>query len=360
MKRVVTIGSVMKDIFIQTDGVESLQLHTVDGEHAYTLFEEGKKIEVGHVEHHVGGGAANSAVSFARLGFEVSTIAKMGTDADAEFITHHLKSAGVHEQFFIYTNQACTGTSFIIPSSAANRTILVYRGANKLLAQTDIPADAFNKADLVYITSLTQHAADLLPYITQQAHKQGLFVAVNPGTSQLRGHAVAMLPALAHIDLLILNAYEAGLLMQALQGITTSQIPTDQYEYVPELLQGLTNSFGYTLPDFVRVVMQKGPRILVVTNGKEGVYVAAGNKLYFHKTVAQQIISTVGAGDSFASTFVALHALNIPIEQAIHMSLVNCASVLEHIGAQTGLLTMQELENKTASYKTSIVHIYNL
>ena len=67
--------------------------------HFGTLQEEGRKIEASEISTHVGGGAVNAAVAMARLGFDVSTLVKLGKDARAETVLARLLSAGLGEMF---------------------------------------------------------------------------------------------------------------------------------------------------------------------------------------------------------------------------------------------------------------------
>ena len=55
-------------------------------------------------------------------------------------------------------------------------------------------------------------------------------------------------------------------------------------------------------------------------------------------------LERTGAGDAFASTFVAALALGLSPEEAIRWAPINSASVVQYVGAQKGLLTKEELE----------------
>jgi sugar/nucleoside kinase (ribokinase family) len=55
-------------------------------------------------------------------------------------------------------------------------------------------------------------------------------------------------------------------------------------------------------------------------------------------------VDRTGAGDAFASTFVAALAVGNTIEGALQWAPINSMSVCQAVGAQAGLLTEQQLE----------------
>jgi len=216
MKKVVTIGGAMQDVFTQYQDVDTLHLHTKEEDYAYVCMRAGRKIEIQNIIYYCGGGATNSAVSFARAGFDVQSFFKIGNDHAGDFILETLKKEHISTNHVIRTSDAPTGQSFIIPGPQGNSAILAYRGANITLTEKEIPQDAIKNADQLYITSLSGPAAPLLIPITQLAKKYNKAVAANPGTSQLLAGADFLKTALSHIDTLILNSYEAELLMTSL------------------------------------------------------------------------------------------------------------------------------------------------
>ena len=153
----------------------------------------------------------------------MSTFFKVGTDEAATFIINDLKAAHISLSTIVQTPQTKTGVSFIIPSPSGNHTILVHRGANLTITDKEIPWDAITAVDHLYITSLVGPTSYLLPAIAQHAARHGIPVATNPGTSQLTAGALYLRQALPFIDILIMNAHEAQLLMKTLVETTLSK-----------------------------------------------------------------------------------------------------------------------------------------
>jgi sugar/nucleoside kinase (ribokinase family) len=256
-----------------------------------------------------------------------------------------------------------TGTSFIIPSVSGDRTVLAFRGANTQLQVSEIPTEKIMQSDLVYITSLSGAASQLLVPITDLAKKHAIPVAVNPGGSQLAAGAAALRESLHNIDIVILNAHEANMLMMSLiqtceplrnKILTTA--PTTQKE-LPQLLSAPVTfkDVCFDIRHFFQEVLSRGPRIVVVTNGAEGVYVATKECIYFHPSLPINVVSTIGAGDAFGSCFVASIVQGKTIEQAMLRGIINSGSVLGFLAAKTGLLTTQALEKKVAEAPQNLV-----
>ena len=92
-------------------------------------------------------------------------------------------------------------------------------------------------------------------------------------------------------------------------------------------------------------------QVIVITDGGKGAYAYDGNKFYFCETFPSEVVSTLGAGDSFASTFCASLSHNgTDIGKALMYASVNSSSVVSKFGATEGLLTFDEIETKLNSH----------
>ncbi len=365
IKKVMTIGGATQDIFIHYQHPEIMHLQNATGKHAYLMLEEGRKIDVSELEYHTGGGATNAAVSFKRLGFDVTTFFKIGPDKAAEFIWSRMAQEDIDTRYIVHDTELQTGTSFIIPSPSGDRVVLAYRGANAHLRLQEIPLEELTCCHQLYITSLTGNSSELLVPITTQAKKHGIQVAVNPGSSQLVMGNRALRDSLKNIDILILNSTEASTFMRTLVHtidrlkcfLYKEAPPQPEQAKGPRLLQGpiMYKDVCFDVRDFFKEVLNLGPNIVVVTNGAEGVYVAAKDAIYFHPSLPLKAISTLGAGDAFGSCFVAGLLYGNSVPEALVKGIINSTSVISHFGAKTGLLSRKELDAEFAKVTTKNV-----
>jgi ribokinase len=99
--------------------------------------------------------------------------------------------------------------------------------------------------------------------------------------------------------------------------------------------------------DLINKLHALGPKIVVVTDGPDGAYASDGEnrwKMPLYPDPKEPVDRT-GAGDAFASTFVAQLAKGNTIEGALQWAPINSMSVCQKVGAQAGLLTEEELED---------------
>ncbi|MBI2775342.1 carbohydrate kinase family protein [Candidatus Dependentiae bacterium] len=351
--KVLTIGGATQDIYIVPKQLETLNLKGT----SYLALEVDTKIELETILYSTGGGATNSAVSFSRLGFQTFINCLLGKDLAAHAVIQKLEQENVNTNYIHTTDESQTGRSFIIPSAGGKRTILSFRGANTHLHREHMPLSMLKQFDLIYITSLSDAAAPLLLPIALQARELGVKIATNPGGSQLHAGigAQILFQSLHAIDILILNAQEAELFMGTIskEHLKAGAPISQKTNNLPSLLHA-TSCFN--LLDYCATIIAQGPKIVVVTNGAEGVYVATQNEILFHPALKIDVINTVGAGDSFGSCFVASIVQGESIEQALINGMINSASVLTHHDAKEGLLTQQELQKKAT---TSAVDVKN-
>ena len=354
--KVLTIGAAMRDLFIEHDRFEVMQVDQNGSTAHFILIPEGKKTEVEKIMNALGGGALNSALSFQRLGFSASCFAKIGNDLDGINITDTLQRNKVNTKNIVVSAKGCTGMSCILPSPSGDRGILVYRGVNLLLTAKEIPKKAIEQTDCVYITSLSGKTAKLLVAITAHAKKHKKIVACNPGTSQLTVNVSSLKKSLKNIDILVMNSDEATLLMKSL-GKTEKSHAKSRNKKLPVLLAApISSPTGcFTLQNYFHEVCLRGPKIVVVTNGPDGVYVWNGTEILYHPSLPIDVISTVGAGDAFSSTFVAYLLANKSIEDAIKAGIINSASVIQTLDANSGLLSRKELDSLCKENK---IHLF--
>jgi ribokinase len=357
MARVLTIGGATLDTIITYEDMETLIHQRRGASQSYLLLEEGKKIEVVHQEVASGGGATNTAVSFKRQGYEVTLFCKLGQDLAGDVILKELKNFGLNTDAIIYDEEVGTATSFIVPSLKGDRAVFAYRGANTNLLMKELPLKNIKGCTFIYITSLSQASSAQLPSIVAAAQKEKIPVAINPGMSQLIRGANDLKKSLAGIDTLILNEEEAKKLMASLLGDT--MMPEQKGA---EKLKPSQTSFtqGYfNLREFFKKVLELGPKVVVVTNGSEGVYVATHDKLYFHKAPKINVVNTLGAGDAFGSGFTGALYQGLPVTEAIRRGVLNSSSVIQYPSAKQGLLTQDELTKRLKDLDSGLLSELN-
>jgi ribokinase len=343
IKNILTFGGATQDVYLRYQGADCMQITEGDSEKSFMLFESGSKVEVEKILYYTGGGSTNSAVSFKRMGFNVSCFCKIGNDLAGRAILDDLDREKVDHKSVVVSDEHSSGISFVINSVRGERTIFAFRGSNGHILEKDINKSLFKNLDLFYVTSLSHGSAQILEKIVKMAKEGGSLVAVNPGISQLSGGAQELKKSLKYIDILILNSSEARTFMSSL-------VSCDK----------LCASVYFSVPSFFKEVIKIGPKVVVVTDGSRGVYVCDGQKILFHPSLKANVVDTLGAGDSFGSCFVGSFLLSSSVEDSLRRGLVNSSSVIEQFGAKPGLLNLSELEKRALSIDKSLLQSYAL
>ena len=370
MKKVLTIGSGTQDIFIEHKGTESMSLVNKSGSIQYALFESGEKIEVKNILYYTGGGSTNSSVSFKRLGFDATCFCQIGNDIEGKLILEKLEKEKVNIKSIKKTKKYQSGKSFIIKSQQGERTIFAYRGANAFVIKSQMPFDEIKKQDFIYITSLSNNSAELLPEIVKFAKKNKVGVAINPGISQLTKGTLILKKSLKYIDTFILNSTEAKQFMIALieSDENYKNLLKSSREKItlntkknPSLIENpiIYENINFSIYKFFKEVLKMGPKTVVITDGANGVYVGTKKEILFHPSIKTKVIDTVGAGDSFGSCFVASLYLKNKIEDALRFGIINSSSVISKIGAKTGLLSLEKIKEKAKKLNTKLLKKYH-
>lgn len=361
--KVMTLGGAMRDIFIY---YEDDQLNTQSRQgHTYLELEAGKKMEAERIELHSGGGAVNTAVSFSRLGFQTLIITAIGEDDYGAAVCSDLVKNMVDISAIKKVSDDMTGVSFIIPFPGGERTVMLYRGANRHLSDADIPDHLLSGREHIHISSLAGESARILPSVVRRAHQQGLTISLNPGTSQMSSSISTIIDSLPHLSVLQVNSHEAFLLFKALSdaGVLTldQRTPERSISRNHRLLEPIDHRHtSRTLFSLLCSLSSLNVPTLVVTDGSHGVYVVRSDEILFHPAVSCTVVSTLGAGDAFASAFIASRLGSRSMEESLIMGIINSSSVICHEDTHTGLLTQEALEQRLSMQGLGNIQSYKI
>ncbi len=299
---VITLGSAVVDVFLDTGIPE--RRHFI----AYPV---GTKIKVRDLKFATGGGGTNTAVSLSRLGLKTGYLGKIGRDSNGDLIFHELKTEKV--TFLGKRDKGNTGFSVVLDSKEHNRTILTYKGANDKLKYSEVNLTKL-KTKWFYFASLTGESFKTQEKIANYAIKKGMKIAYNPSSYQTNQGAKYLRNILDKTEVLILNKEEARMLVK-----------------FGNLLKGLR---------------KLGPNIVCVTNGRKNIVVYDGNHCYTAKPHDFIGKERTGAGDAFASSFLAGIIKGQPLDFCIQLASANSESVIQYFGAKNKLLHWNEALKK--------------
>ncbi len=312
---VLSIGDVVTDAFIKLLDDRAVTYENEKGKWLAMPF--GTKIPFHHAEVIEGvGNAANAAVCFEKLGLESGLVSNVGADAFGRDIIQALEKKGVDSRF-VHINRAKVSNYHYVLWYKEERTILINH------EEYDYKWPRFRASDVprwVYFSSISKNALDkyhdnVMDWLDDNPEVK---LAFQPGTFQMEAGVDRLRRLYARSDVLVLNREEAV------------YVSGGNYDDI----HGLFDRFH-----------ELGVKIVVITDGPAGAYASNGNdrlKMPLYPDPAPPVERT-GAGDAFASTFVAAIMKGNTIEGALQWAPINSMNVVQHVGAQGGLLSETEL-----------------
>ena len=335
MYDVITMGSATLDAFIETDDANILSVCTTDTKKEFMAYPYGAKIEIDNFDFQTGGGAVNAATNLASLGLNASTIVKIGDEVQGQKVIATLENFGVDLSNVIKSKEYKTGFSIILISFQGDRTVLAHRGANANLVEEDINYESIRNSKWLYLAPLNGNSTKVLDKVAEFAEANNVNLAINVGTSSIKQGKEYLYKILKTAEVVILNKDEATMLTGIQERPDTK---TEKY------------SDSIIHPDVIKMLnelnMGEG-RITIITDGKKGAYAFDGKKYYQCGEFPASVVSTLGAGDAFSSTFVAsIIKTGGNVEQSLKNASVVAASVVEHFSAQGGFIPFEEIENR--------------
>ncbi len=308
---IIAIGDTVVDVFIKLD-VGHVQ-ETATG--AELCLPYGAKIPyVSAVPIPAVGNSANAAVSASRLGLSSALITFLGKDEHGKECLDRLNEEKVSTEFITQEDGKPTNYHYVL-WYGDDRTILIKHAdfLEKLPENLTPP-------QWLYLSSLGAHTEEFHDEITDYVEKNpDVKLAFQPGTFQLKIHD-ELIDLYKRVAVLCMNKEEAQEILKT----------PDEHE-MKMLLDGL-ESFG--------------PKTVIITDGHSGAYMKYENT-YFNMPIFPDIappLERTGAGDAFFSTFISYLAKGFDPAYAIRRAPINSMNVVQHVGAQEGLLTESAIE----------------
>jgi len=322
MYDVITVGSATVDVFAKTHFSELIKIIDPKGETDLLAFPSGSKILIDDLEFTVGGGGTNTAVALSRLGRKVGFLGKLGQGTNSDFIHKNLMNEKI--DLLCAHGKGNSGYSIILDALDHDRTILAYKGINDELKAEDIPFRKL-KTKWFYFSAMMGESFHTLEKIAEFAQKNKIKAAFNPSAYLAEKGSRYLKNILSKTELLILNKEEAELL-----------VGKGSFDNLLVKLKGL------------------GPKIAVITDGKNNLYVIDDLHIYSAFPPAVKVIDATGAGDAFASSFLCGLLKNKGVEFAIKLGIINAQSVVSHYGAKNILLSYKEAMKIMKKFRVKI------
>lgn len=308
----IAIGDTVTDAFIH---LKDASAHVaIDKGNREICMNFGDKIPYDEVIEVVGvGNSANAAASAAKLGLKSALVTNVGDDYFGKQILEAHTKAGIATEFEKTHTGRKTNYHYVLWYND-DRTILV-KHQEYDYALPDIGEPAW-----IYLSSLGENSLPLHEEIAKYlAAHPNVKLAFQPGTYQMKFGKEKLAGIYRRTEAFFCNKEEA----QRILGVEESDM-----KKLLQLIAGL------------------GPKHVFITDGPNGAYGYNGTEAVFMPPYPdpKPPVQRTGAGDAFSSTVTVALSLGKDFKEAIRWGPINSMSVVQKVGAQTGLITRVELE----------------
>lgn len=259
------------------------------------------------------GNSANATVSASRLGLSTSLLTFLGNDKYGDECIERLNKENIDTSLITREEGKETNYHYVL-WYGDDRTILIKH------TPFEAKLPEIGKPSFIYLSSLGEHTLSLHNEIGEYLEQnKEVKLSFQPGGFQIKLGHEKLKKIYENTYAFCVNKEEAELILEVRE------------DDIKKLLDGVSNL---------------GPKIVIITDGHNGSYMKYEEKHYFmpiYPDIAPPFERT-GAGDAFFSTFTAFLAKGMSAKEAIMRAPINSMNVVQHVGAQDGLLTEQEIE----------------
>ena len=312
----VALGDIVIDAFIELDLEYSKVLKDVDSGRKTLMMDFGSKLPYKDVTVvNAVGNSPNAAVSAHRLGLRSALVSNVGHDRNGQDCLNTLRTEGVHTDYVKVHEGKKTNYHYVLRHGPERTILIKHEQFPYTLPDFDTPPR------YIYFSSIGEHGLpfhfEIAKYIKENPETKLVF---QPGTFQIKLGHEKLKEIYEATEIFFCNKEEA----QEILGVKEQDVPT-----------------------LIREFKKLGPNMPVVTDGPNGAYVVDESDQAWHMPMYPDPappVDRTGAGDSFSSTFTAAIALGKTPAEALSWGPINSMSVVQKIGAQAGLLSMDDLQ----------------
>ena len=268
-----------------------------------------------------GGKGANQAVACARLGGDVTMLAKMGRDIFSERLARSLADDDIDTNHLLTDEDTPTGIALITVDQTGQNEIIVVSGSNMKLTPAEVESRGhlFDRAGIVMLQ--LEIPLEAVAAAAVQAKNRGAAVILNPA------------PATDLPDSLL----------QSVDFITPNESET-------ELLTGRMVNDHTSAVAAARMIIERGVRHVILTLGERGVLHVTATGAYSYPAYQVDVVDTTAAGDAFNGALAFALSQGDDVQVAVPFANAVAGYCVTRMGAQISMPTLGEVEEFIASH----------
>lgn len=279
--------------------------------------EHGRLELVPNMELHVGGCAANTGGTLAKLGLKVGLFGKVGEDGLGDFIVNRMKSLGVDVSGVKRDSLANTSASMVMVDGAGERSFLHHLGTNARFSIEDMDPSLLKQAKILHVAgSFVLPSLDGEPtaQILRRARENGMITSLDTVWDPSGRWMSLIEPCLPHLDYFLPSLAEA-------RAIAGSNSPED----VASALHGL------------------GVTTVALKMGEQGSFVSHKGSGFYMPPFQVETVDGTGAGDAYVGGFLAGVLQGLSLEETARLASATGALCVTAMGAIQGIPTLEKV-----------------
>ena len=261
-----------------------------------------------------GGKGANQAVAAARLGADVTLVAKVGQDVFGDQSVANFRREGIHTDCILRDDASHTGVALILVDDKGENSISVASGANGTLKPPDLEplAERIRSADVLMLQ--LEISMETVCAAAQMAAEGGVPVILDPAPAAPLSEGL-----LRHVAYLTPNESEAD----RLTGVCVNDEASARLA--------------------AKQLLVAGVGCVIVTLGAKGALLAESDRSVMISARPVKAVDTTAAGDAFNGGLAWALGCGMPLEVAVRKACLVGAVSATRLGAQPSLPTAKEL-----------------
>lgn len=262
-----------------------------------------------------GGKGANQAVAAARMGAEVTLVARVGGGTFGDQAVAQFQAEGIRTEYVVRDPDAEHGVALILVDSGGENAIAVAPGANARVSAEDVDRAEAAIRDCDVVLLQLEVPLEAIERAIELGKRHGKLVVLNPAP-----YLAVPDRLLAQVDYLTPNETEAEMLLGGGEA-------------------GI-NGVASTAEELLR----RGVGCVIVTLGKEGVFVVRPGSQYHVSGRRVKVVDTTAAGDAFSGALATLLGERMEFREAVRAAVCASALTVTRLGAQPSLPKREEVE----------------
>ena len=265
-----------------------------------------------------GGKGANQAVAAAKLGGDVTFVAKVGDDVFGRQTVQGLRDVNVDISQVSVSDIYPSGVALINVDANGENSISVASGANAALGIADIDRAADIIASASVVLMQLETPLDTIMYAARLAKSHGVTVVLNPAPAPLQPLPDELL---RNVDIIIPNKTEA------------------------EIISGVAIDAPGSEIKAADALVAKGIGTAIITLGSKGALLCRGGVYELIPALKVEAVDTTAAGDTFCGAFCVALTEGRDMRSAIEFGNRAAAISVTRQGAQQSTPTRSELDD---------------